>query len=442
MNKSNPSSAPTSLQAALERYRVALECLDRPKTSVSSEQALEILLARDDLQKALETEAQIPVAILPQLMQLDSCLKKQACRVTQACNLAKYRESLPKSSQEWWRNLEATGEPHPWNRLDYLWKVIRIVLWTGNLGLLGTLATRLFSGGSGIVEIAALAFPSILALLQAQSELTAFGQEGFNRLLARLKIPQHWHEEAKLGSTILLCLLLIIIWHLQPQIAKTFNQEGWKAQAQGQLTTAEQKYLRAIALEPENLDANYNLGNLYEELQDFDNARKYYLIAAKGGIPEAYNNLARLYIQAQQYSEAVILLQKGLDQIEQQEQKLDKKQDSLPEAKYSLFKNLGWARFMQTQNEEAQDYLNIAIGIASQPDNQAYIPNPGAAHCLLAQVLERQKQPKQGFVHWQQCRNLVEKRLAAGETINPEEDTWLILAKQKLSAASQGGSTP
>lgn len=76
MNKSDPSSAPTSLQAALERYRVALKCLDRPKTSVSSEQALEILSARDDLQKALETEAQIPVAILPQLMQLDSCLKK------------------------------------------------------------------------------------------------------------------------------------------------------------------------------------------------------------------------------------------------------------------------------------------------------------------------------------------------------------------------------
>jgi hypothetical protein len=51
----------------------------------------------------------------------------------------------------------------------------------------------------------------------------------------------------------------------------------------------------------------------------------------------------------------------------------------------------------------------------------------------LAQVLEKKdEQSSQATQYWQQCRQLIESRLAAGETINPEEDRWLYEAKQKL----------
>ncbi len=423
----------TPLQSALERYKVALECLDRRGTTILPQEALEILSARNLLQKSLEAEIEIPGTIMPQVMQLDFYLKQQAYLVTEVLDLAEYRASFLPPPQAWWWNLDAIGEDPSPERLSWLWRGTRIGLWTVNLGLLGTLAARFFSGASGFVEMIAIALPSILALMQANNELTASGQEAFNRLLNKLKIPQDFYEEAKFMPAASLFLLLIVIWFAQPQMARQINLEGWEAQKKGLLIKAEQHYLKAIALAPNNLDAIYNLGSLYEELQDFDNARKYYLTAAKGGFPEAYNNLARLYIQQKKYPEAVLLLKEGLDKINEQEKGEVKLQKNLPEVKYSIFKNLGWARLKQQQNEEAYYYLLIATGISSNPDVEQYIPNPGAAHCLLAQVLEAQKNP--ALESWQQCYNLLE----AKERKNPEEDTWFSLAQKRLTLE---GRTP
>ncbi len=190
--------------------------------------------------------------------------------------------------------------------------------------------------------------------------------------------------------------------------------------------TAEENYLRAIALNPDNVYAHYNLGNLYEDLQEFDKARSEYLIAVKGDVPEAYNNLARLFIQTKEYPQAVALLQQGLLQAG--------KQNSFPEVKYNLFKNLGWARFQQGRDTEAQQALQAAIGIASNPEVAKYLENRGSAHCLLAQVLERQKKPS-AIQQWQQCCQL-------GSTLNPDEDTWLHLAQKKLQEAGKSCKQP
>jgi hypothetical protein len=104
-----------------------------------------------------------------------------------------------------------------------------------------------------------------------------------------------------------------------------------------------------------------------------------------------------------------------------------------------MFKNLGWAKLKQANYEEAQGFLFGAIGIASEPEIQSYILNPGAANCLLAQVLEAQK--SSGAVEqWRQCYDLVNKRLAARDVRNAEEETWFSLAKQKLNLEKK--STP
>ncbi len=56
-----------------------------------------------------------------------------------------------------------------------------------------------------------------------------------------------------------------------------------------------------------------------------------------------------------------------------------------------------------------------------------------ALQLIYAQVLQKKdKQSSQAKQDWQQCRQLIESRLAAGETINPEEDRWLYEAKQQL----------
>ncbi|MDJ0536300.1 MAG: hypothetical protein QNJ70_28070 [Xenococcaceae cyanobacterium MO_207.B15] len=154
------------------------------------------------------------------------------------------------------------------------------------------------------------------------------------------------------------------------------------------------------------------------------------------------------YIRENQAATAIDLLNKSFKLVEQKEQNLESEKLKelhkldLQVLKYSLYKNLGWARFKQKRDEEAKIYLKIAVGIASNPEIAKYIRNPGAAYCLLAQVLERQQaksktvKPKSQSVEihqsWQKCLKWNEERLAAGENISQYEDNWLYKAKKKL----------
>ena len=419
----------------------ALEKLDS-NTVLSKREVIEILLTRDALSKALSKKIKPSVSAILKIAELDGKLKQNSDKLIRFIDLVEYRDTFPKNPDAWWWYLDVYAEEkaiisHPWNRLDWLWKGIRVVLWTGNIALLGTLASLFLSGGSGFVGALTIALPSILSLLQAQSELTETGQKRFDNFLERLNIRQHFHEEAKLVSSLLMTLLLLGIWRALPSISHGYTREGERLEEVDKLASAEENYLKAIQLYPENLDARYNLAVLYQELQDFENAQKQYLIAAKGGNLDAYNNLAYLYLQEGKNEEAVELLHRALKLLDEKQSNFEQLTDSeklyLQVQRYSLLKNLGWARFKQKRDEDAMRYLLPAIGIAKNPKYQKHIRNPGAAFCLYAQVLQnKDRQSSQAKPNWQQCRELIELRLAAGETINSEEDGWLYEAKQKL----------
>ncbi|NEO45497.1 MAG: hypothetical protein F6K55_15735 [Moorea sp. SIO4A3] len=413
-----------------------------PNPSLLKEKVLEILLTRDALNQVLSSQLNPSASVILKLEELDKQLKENTERLIQVIDLAHYRDNFRKHPDAWWWYLDVYAEKeaiksHPWNRFDWLVRGVRVIVWTGNLALLGTLASLFLSSGSGFWGAAAIAFPSILSLLQAQSELTDTGKKGFDQLLKILKIPQHFHEEAKLGSSLVMTGLLLIIWLNLPSMSNRYKQAGKELQNQQNLALAEENYLKAINLESDNLDAHYKLATLYEELQDFANAKKQYIIAAKGGYFDAYNNLAYWYIRENKNGEAVELLNQALKLLNKKEsnyeQLTDKGKLNLQTQKYSLYKNLGWARFKQKRDDDAMPYLRIAISIAKNPKYQKDIRNPGAAFCIYAQVLQNQdKQSSQAKENWQECHQLIESRLSAGETLNFEEDRWLYEAKQQL----------
>lgn len=399
----------------LIRYQKALAHLENSEpSSLSPEQALEVLLARDALEKILQTEVQVSAPFVLETMALDNRLKQQAQKIKRGFNLIQeYRQNSPSPSENWWWYLDTYLEDsHLWNRFDGLLRGARFAVWTFNLALLGTLITRLLSGGTGLVGAAAIAFSAIFPLLQARSELTKGGK-----------------EEVKLILTLLMTGLLLGIWLIVPPLLARINyRQGAENQTNQQLAKAEQKYLKAIELATEYPDAHYNLGVVYEDWQDFENAKKHYLIAAKGGLPDAYNNLARLYILKNNDAEAVNLIKQGLDLIEIKERPGNLTQQAKNELKavqYSLLKNLGWARLEQGRMEEAQQFLQVAIELPNNLDAQ-FIRNRGATYCLLAQVQPQEK--SQVRQYWQRCRDLLDSQT----TQLPEEDTWLYRARQAL----------
>lgn len=176
----------------------------------------------------------------------------------------------------------------------------------------------------------------------------------------------------------------------------------------GQLFKAQLGYNVALKLNPLSTAAHYSQGVLYEDQQNYEKAHAKYQLAIEGGLIEAYNNQARLYIlQTKEYDAAVSLLNTGLPLAKDNRVKAD------------LYKNRGWARLEQGRYAEAKVDLQEAIQLKS---------DRAPAYCLLAQVLEREGDNKRAMAQWENCLGY------AQQTNLPEEDNWYHLAQQRLDA--------
>lgn len=410
-----------ALGAALTAYRNALASFGNEQ-STGEQQVLTVLNARDVLHTVLEQSLAPKAHLLSEIHTLDRQLNDQALAMAEQFNFNSYRHSFPKQPEQWWWFLDETVKPPDSNPDDWVFKGLTTLTWAISIGLLINISGRFLLGGAGVAGLSAIALSNLLTLLKARSDLTDAGSEGAQVFFDRFKVSPPWRLRTKFGTTALLTGALFAFWLALPSLSRQYNQRGQVAQQGGKLGSAEQNYNRAIALDPDNVDAHYNLGTLYEDIQDLKQAETQYLIAIRGDFPEAYNNLARLYLESlgPNLNKAVALLNQGL--------KLADEQQSYPETKYSLYKNLGWALFQQEQYASAKSALETAIAISTEPDAQPYVNNPGSAYCLLAQTMEAQGEVDTLPV-WQRCCQL-------GDRGNPEENAWLMLVRERFDSVN------
>jgi tetratricopeptide (TPR) repeat protein len=453
------------LEQALARYEAALTALQAITSLPDSEPVLEVLVARDAVQEALAAQVQPPTEtefggqesalLLPvarqsfraleptqrskqvmRLAQLDSCLQQQAERIAQAVDLAGLRASLNPPERSWWWFFEPPPAPSWWNRCDWLWTGISIVSLTFSLSLIGDIAPRFLAGGPDLLGTGIVSVQSILTLVASGSIFTQEGRKQAEKLFSSLVDRRFW-QEARAASSLLLFLLLGGLWLSLPEIAVWYDQIGIKHFQKGQWSSARSNYERALKLNPDYAKAHFNLGVLYEELQDFAKARTQYQLALqsggdKEGSAGAYNNLARLYVRDGNYGAAVSLL-RGL------QLRLRGKGDV--QLLYSLNKNLGWARLQQDRLAEAEAWLQTAIELGET--HKAQIPNfrSAAAHCLLAQVLDKKQMldkkgdtKQRALAEWQNCLD--------SYGLLPEEDEWIGIAQKKLTPSKIAPAEP
>ncbi len=174
-----------------------------------------------------------------------------------------------------------------------------------------------------------------------------------------------------------------------------------------QLPKAQLGYSLALKLNPWSAAAHYNQGAAYEDQHNYERAHAEYKLAIEGGLIEAYNNQARVYILEGNYDAAISLLRSGLPLAKDDQVKAD------------MYKNQGWARLEQGRYAEAKLDLTEAIKLKNES---------APAYCLLAQVLEREGDKKAAQVQWENCLGF------AYQPNTPEEDKWVHLARQCLSA--------
>jgi tetratricopeptide (TPR) repeat protein len=216
--------------------------------------------------------------------------------------------------------------------------------------------------------------------------------------------------------------------------AGIYNDQGVEDFENRRLTRAIGKYQHAISLDPTLAQAHFNLGNVYEETQQYENAAKEYTsaILADQDFFHAYNNLARLFILDRKDNVGALkLIDKALNIIPKSDDA------ALKTVKYALLKNRAWANIELKNQEQAR--TDLAAALVERTDGIT-------AHCLLARTLEADQNTEGALEQWKLCSDLADAqktKLASGiafDTDEPEPD-WVETAKERLDKAANEPST-
>jgi len=235
------------LSNVIEQYKTTLSAVET-QTPLSAKQALNLLLLRDEIQTWLSQPAQQRHSVLLDIAQLDKRLRKQAQPIAKTLDLDTLRASINPPETSWWWHFPKPI--HIWNKLDWLWKFLTIVTLTASVSLVVDISSRFLSGGPDTLGAFAITTQSVLTLLASRSAFTRDGTAEVERFLANIKIPQHFHQEASFGLSILLLLGLLGFHASLPQIAVLYNNRGDRLFYDSnppQLASALTRYQRALA---------------------------------------------------------------------------------------------------------------------------------------------------------------------------------------------------
>jgi tetratricopeptide (TPR) repeat protein len=373
---------------------------------IYNETWLGLLHSRDIVDEALNQEnSNLTTAQLSKVIELDLKLKSIISKYyTSDIDLLVWKASLKPTTDSWWWSQEKIQQIIKENKFTLVWKFFSIILMVISLGLIVDIIPKFLSEGSDIFGAIAIIVQSLLAAIVAGGTLTTTGNETIKNIFIIFKIPFRQWEFIKFLVVFIITIILISLYIYLPSIAVYYNNRGLELFHSGQLSKAENDYHRAIKLNPDYYEAHYNLGLLYEDLQDYEKAQSEYKLALRGGLDAAYNNLGHLYIENKEYDKSIAVLITGLDI------------SSDNEIRYDLLKNLGWARLMQERYQEAELSLESAIKIT---------PDKASAYCLLAQTYDKQNYLDKSINSWEKCLSLATE-------YDTDEDVWINMGRIRL----------
>jgi len=403
------------IDAVIAQYKDVLNALEYTLSStdikLQSERIIEVLILRDLIQSVLDTQTPFRnINSLKDIKMLDKYLVDLAKKISNLDCLVEWRSIIHPDEKTWWWFLDLKTL-RPKKKFDWIFNALYFSSIGLSFSLFLDISYRFLVGGLDVIGIFPVIIYGILLLVLIYLGLTRGGQEDLKNILIGRRISPGLLSEAKFALSIFTLISLLSLDASLPRISTLYYERGLAARYSNQFSTAKSSFKRAIQLYPDYAEAHFRLGSLYEDLQDLDLALTHYRIAAVNGLPEAFNNLGRLYILEQDYNSALPLLYQGLFLLDAHADNVD--------LRYVLLKNLGWAALGQKRLDEAKETLEEAIALR---DEEA------SAYCLLAQVLEAQN--KNALEVWGNCLNYA-------RPTNPDEGAWLGLAQARLEQESK-----
>jgi tetratricopeptide (TPR) repeat protein len=395
-----------ALKTALDNLHVSDKDLESHvrDTLIARDSVAQSQVDADQRQKIINSDD------LKKLAELDRQLKADAKKIVSAIGRPKlkdWREAIGAQQAAWWWSLDdrvPSERSTPTIVLNYvLWIMIAIAL-----SFILEIVRRFLNGST---DLASTVLQGLLALLATGTVV-----QGARQLIAQssLKAGQSGYLTQRtltVAVVILVGVAALMEWG-RPKVAVIYNDKGVELYEQKQLTKAIEKYQRAISLDPSYAQAHFNMGNAYEDVLNYDKAISEYELAimADQDFYRPYNNIARLYIiYRNEPLKALPLLDKALTlHIDPQ--------DDPTAIKYRLYKNRGWANLLLKNYKQAKVDLNQALSL---------VANGADAHCLLAQVLDGQKDAS-ALGEWTLCKILADQQK------EEPEPNWSGLAREHL----------
>ncbi|MEM7796913.1 MAG: tetratricopeptide repeat protein [Cyanobacteria bacterium P01_C01_bin.118] len=435
MEHSSDISSP-DYQTLIGHYQKALNVLkDNPQPQLAD--ILDVLLARDAIHQVSPQQISSGQALIT-LQELDQRLKDcQALIADHLKALLPLKKQLGITSAAWW-----WPSPHPpkqsWlSKQDWLWQMGSIIFLSASASLVLNTAARFWGGGIGSAGTLPIVAQSVLTLVAGKGALTASGREAWQKFLKKQNISEaYWHEWS-FGAAGAVFVCVAAIHGSLPWVATWYNDWGWQHYQSRRLDSALSDYQTALSLRPDYPEAQFHTGLVYEDLQQYDQAKEKYQVVVESDLENmpldvwlsAHNNLARLYLVEGNERDAAPLLIRAQNKVDADLADTDAK---IADVNYNLLKNLGWVRLNQQRYDEAKTELLEAIDfdqniLQAPPIKDELIEMSlhketgsarAAAYCLLAQVEDAQQQLKKANEAWDQC-------LSNAVLVDPDENAWV-----------------
>lgn len=338
---------------------------------------MELLIARDDIARALEDGQPVSASAITRIITLDQRLKDAAAKIDALAGrktLAEWRQSMHPLNSPWWWSLDerASAAEQP----GALWTIPAAVFFTLSISVLAETITTLRNGGINALSVFGTLMQTLLALLAGSAFLSG-GREWLETLFSQMGINRKFRGASRvwLAAAVLLATFVIRAY-LPDGVARYRNYQGKQSLADKQYFGAVQEYQQAVALKPDFIAAQYNLAVAYDKSHDYSKAISQYELSinSKPKNYTAYNNLARLYIlHSKDYDRAL----RSLDFLR------SSYKDLPVESRYNLHKNSGWAYLELRNYRQAGDEFEWALQALQQRDG-------AAAHYLWGRVFEEQ----------------------------------------------------
>jgi tetratricopeptide (TPR) repeat protein len=425
-----PTRVTTWLDPVVTEYANALKmlCSLTSESTASSDVPLdcarlhEVLLARDNVARALRARRPLPPKPVEELVNHDRLLKARLTQISLDVpeeTFRDWREAVQPPADAWWWHLDeraAAAHPRPVPILALI--AILFLIVAGSL--MADTAAILAGARWNAAEVLAAAAPLTFTLL-GLGTFTEIGRTWIERIRFntgfKIESINAWRA---LFAFVLMALAFGLNWILPPFVSSAYNNRGHYLQQGGLGQRAIEHYQRAIAVDPQNIEAHFNLGTAFEDILEFDKAIEEYrrVIALDRGYYRAHNNLGRLYILKKEFATALNELQRALDQ--------DPPEDA---ARYSIHKNMGWANFNLQAYERAEEALNTAINLIPENGDADY---GASAHCLMMEVL-RVRQDADRVRLRIACADCIRYAAAQSGRTEEVEAVWLQTAQQILA---------